>query len=306
MSKPRVINICTDDFANYSYENAQSLKAVGVNAESFKTMKHVFGYTNESRITTKQRIMEEIHRADIVQLMHSDNTFLPFLVEKKKKFVVYHTGSRYRENSANFNSYFNPHVFRTLTDQCEFLSLGGKKIEYVATAINTEVFYPRPWSSLIPYTIGHFPSNPIVKGTHEIKDILRDVTVKFKEHFDVDKVKHEQQIKRMNSCDIYIELFKPTLHGKPYGCFGVTAFEAAALGKVVVTNNINKEAYRNAYGDCALFIANTRAEFLATVENLLLLNPKRMDELKKDSRDWIIKNHSYKANGERLKLLLDI
>lgn len=306
MSKLRVINICTDDFANYSFDNCESLKAVGINAESFKTIKHPFGYKEQSKVTRSHQIMQEINRADIVQVMHSDNVFLPYLIDRKKKFVVYHTGTRYRENSENFNSFFNPHVFKTFTDQCEFLSLGGKGIEYVATAINTEVFYPRPWSSIKPFTLGHFPSNPIVKGTHEIREMLRDVREKFNLHFDVEKVKHDRQITRMNSCDIYIELFKPKLNGKDYGCFGVTAFEAAALGKVVVTNNINKEAYRNAYGECALFIANTRAEFLATIENLLLLSPKKMDEFKKESREWILRNHSYKANGERLIKLLEI
>lgn len=302
----KVINICTDDFANYSFDNCESLKAAGIRAESFKLIKHPFGYTNQSQIVTRQRIISEIDKADVIQLMHTDNFFLNYLIQKKKKFVVYHTGTRYRENSDNFNSFFNPHVFKTFTDQCEFLELGAKNIEYVATAINTDVYAPRPWLSVKPYTIGHFPSNPIVKGTIEIKQMLRLVREKYNLHFDLDKVRHDRQINRMNSCDIYIELFKPTLNGKPYGCFGVTAFEAAALGKIVVTNNINKEAYRKAYGDCALFIANTKEEFLHTIENLLILPPTKINQFKKESREWILRNHSYKANGERLIKLLEL
>lgn len=306
MKKPKVVNVCLDDYANYSHDNARSLQSVGIDCQSFKVQRHPFGYTSQCKVVPRHIILQEIKKADIVQLMHTDNHYLADCINLKKKFVVYHTGSRYRENSENFNSFFDPHVFKTFTDQCEFLKLGAKKIEYVATAIDVNYFAPRKRELKSPYTIGHFPSNASVKGTEAIISMLGDVRHAYRLNYSENKIKHDLQMKRMADCDIYIELFKPFLRGKEYGCFGVTAFEAAAMGKVVVTNNKNRAEYSKAYGSCALMIANTEEEFVNTVENLLLLPEKKLKELQDESRRWIIEKHSFEANGNRLKNLLEI
>lgn len=301
----RILNISHDDFANFAHENANALRSVGVNCLDLKRTAHPFSYGSESKVATSDRIINEIKKADIVQLFHSDHTWLEMAWALGKRVVVYHTGTGYRQNPENCNNIFNGKVERCFTDQCEFIGLGMKNETYIATAINTEKFKPAVWKTINPYLIAHYPSNETVKGTAKIVEMLTKIegatfTV------NTDRVNHKAQIERMNACDIYVELFAPTQRGKPYGCFGVTAFEAAALGKIVFTNNIGQKVYSDAYGDCALVIANNEVEFISKMKWILQLDEKHIVNLQEQSREWIVKKHSYEATGNRLKTLLNI
>lgn len=301
----RVLSISYDDYANFAHENANSLRAVGIDCIDLKRVKHPFSYGTESKVATSTEIQNQIKKADIVQLFHSDHTWLNYAYELGKRVFVYHTGTGYRLNPDNCNTIFNDKVERCFTDQCEFIGLGMKNETYIATAINTDKYKPSNNVISAPYKAYHFPSNPSVKGTEKIKEMLLKIEngiFKVNE----DKVSHEAQIERMSECDIYIELFAPTQHGKPYGCFGVTAFEAAALGKIVFTNNIRQKVYSDAYGDCALIIANTELDFIQKMKWILGLNEKHIVNLQEQSRNWVIQNHSYIATGLRLKKLLNI
>lgn len=301
----RIINISYDDYANFAHENANSLRAVGVDCIDLKRVKHPFSYGTESKVATSTEIQNQIKKADIVQLFHSDHTWLDYAYNLGKRIVVYHTGTAYRQNPENCNNIFNEKVERCFTDQCEFIGLGMKNETYIATAINTYKFKPSNKAVSAPYKAYHFPSNPTVKGTEKIKEMMLKIEngiFKVNE----DRVNHLVQMERMSECDIYIELFAPTQHGKPYGCFGVTAFEAAALGKIVFTNNIRQKVYSDAYGDCALIIANTELDFIQKMKWVLGLNEKHIVNLQEQSRNWVVQNHSYIATGLRLKKLLNI
>ncbi len=301
----RILNISHDDFANFAHENANALRSVGVNCLDLKRTAHPFSYGSESKVATSDRIINEIKKADIVQLFHSDHTWLEMAWALGKRVVVYHTGTGYRQSPENCNNIFNGKVDRCFTDQCEFIGLGMKNETYIATAINTDKFKPIEKIVKKPYLIAHYPSNETVKGTAKIVEMLQKIECA---NFTVntDRVNHKAQIERMHGCDIYVELFAPTQRGKEYGCFGVTAFEAAAIGKIVFTNNLNQKVYSDAYGDCALVIANTELDFIQKMKWVLSLNEKDVVNLQEQSRDWIVKKHSYEATGNRLKTLLNI
>lgn len=301
----KVLNLSYDDYANFAHENANALRSVGVVCKDLKRVKHSFNYGTESKVATSEEIRREIAKADIVQLFHSDSTWLETAWALGKRVFVYHTGTGYRQASENCNKIFNDKVERCFTDQCEFIGLGMKNETYIATAINTEKFKLGEWKTINPYLIAHYPSNKAVKGTDKIVEMLQKIEGA---NFTVntDKVNHKAQIERMQGCDIYVELFAPTQRGKNYGCFGVTAFEAAALGKIVFTNNIGQKVYSDAYGDCALVIANNEVEFISKMKWVLSLNEKDVVNLQKQSREWVVKNHSYEATGNRLKTLLNI
>lgn len=303
----KVLNIAYDDYANFSYDNCQALKSIGIYADSCKRLKHPFNYENESIVIDHTKIIELIKKYDIIQLMHSDHTYLEICAELGKKVVVYHTGTRYRQEPDKYNSIFNPMVERSFTDQCEFIGLGMKNETYIATAIDHEKFKPKHWLKTEPYTIGHYPSNPIVKGTDKIIELIGQLRAPNIFRLSTDKVSHIEQMRRMSQCDIYIEMFQPTLNGKQYGCYGVTAFEAASMEKIVITNNVKEEVYTNSYGSApGLFIANTEESFLITLENILSQSTSFISELQQKSRQWIIEKHSYKATGERIAKLLGI
>lgn len=305
----KVVLLSYDDYANLAYDQAESLKSIGVDAESFKLIAHPFAYEKQSQVITIEQMLKEAMQAQTIVVMHSDLTIFRMVKGLGKKIAVYHTGSSYRANPKMYNNECNPHVFITLTDQCEFMELGAKNIEYNAAAIDVKSKLKFGHQIDRPYLFAHYPSNPEVKGTEEIKKMM--LQAKIDEHKALfkcssERVSHNDQLKRMDECDIYIELFKPELRGKPYGCYGVTAFEAAAAGKIVITNNIHEEVYEKAYGECALQIANTPEKFIQTVQQLAELDNNMISALQTETYKWILRNHSYEANGIRLKNLLEL
>lgn len=311
----RICNISFDDYANFAHENANALRSVGVDCLDFKRVKHPFSYTSESEKVSISRIQKEILEADIIQLFHSDSTFLNFCVENNKRVVVYHTGTTYRLNPILCNRIFNDKVERCFTDQCEFIGLGMKNETYIATAVNTDSIVPNAETPINLFA--HYPSNSAVKGTEEIKRMLfeelnknivsQDIS-KIVGLYDIDtcKVDHKNQLIRMSNCDCYIELFNLSQSGKQYGCFGVTAFEAAALGCIVITNNVRQDVYKNTYGDCGLIIVNTEEDFKEAIRDVLHITPVEILKKRERSRNWVEKNHSYKATGEYLKKCLNL
>ena len=301
----KICNISFDDYANFAHENANALRSVGIECKDLKRVKHPFSYGTESKVATSSEIEREIKKADIVQLFHSDSTWLDYAYSLGKRIFIYHTGTTYRMNPIHCNSIFNGKVEACFTDQCEFIGLGMKNETYIATTLNTDKYKPIEKEVKTPYLVAHYPSNPGVKGTDKIVEMLSNIEVA---NFTIntDRISHKSQIERMQLCDIYVELFAPFQHGKQYGCFGVTAFEAASLGKIVFTNNSNEKVYSDAYGECALIITNTEKDFISKMEWILQLNEKHIVNLQEQSRNWIIKNHSYKATGLRLKKLLNI
>lgn len=300
----KIVNICSDDWANFSYDNAMALASIGVDCKSYKLNKHVFGYKNESELVSLEKMREIIAHADIVNYIHGSISLFnaTFGASSNKKIIVTYTGSAYRNAPEQHNEIFNPGVSLSLTDQCEFLNLGGKNIKYISTAIDLNNFPEPDFTLNAPYVFGHFPSNPEVKGTKEIINMMEMINVPL--IYANQNVSHEQQINRMKKCDIYIELFKPELNGRPYGCFGVTAFEAAAMGKIVITNNVNYKVYEESYGWCALCIANTPQEFYLSVKYLQSASKEEIELRKKESYKWIKDTHSYEASGKYLKNIL--
>jgi hypothetical protein len=310
MTAMKIINICYDDYANFSYCNAKALQAAGINAKSYKIIKHKFEYREQSEVVDRQQMIEQIKKADLVQIMHSDLNALYFCtLAGQKNIVVYHTGSNYRREPEVMNAKFNPNVVGCFTDQCEFIGTGMKNEKYIATAIDFESLQDKryQWETNDPYTIGHYPSNAEVKGTKEIIALLFGVDqTKFHFKHTTEKAGHNTNLLRMSQCDIYIELFKPFLDGKKYGCFGVTGFEAAAMGKVVVTQNLNPEAYEKEYGAPAFFLANDQRQFIDIVADLLNQSPENIKKLQDQAREWIRSKHSYEATGKHLRAIYNI
>ncbi len=304
----KVLNVCFDDYANFSYDNAKALQLAGVDAHSVKLEKHVFNYAGQSELANEALIRRAIREVDLVQIMHSDRMFIEMCVDAKKKFVVYHTGSRYRAEPERFNGFFNPYAEACFTDQCEFMSLGAKNVRYVAGAIDTDrILRAGAGEGVIKFA--HYPSKAETKGTREIVRMMGNVMPKYKRlaefQYSTELVSHDLQLKRMTECDVYIELFKPVLHGKPYGCFGVTAFEAAAMGKLVITNNINQAAYSKEYGYCGFEIVNTPETFESVVDELCRASRTNIEKIKEDARRWIVTKHSYGSTGYKLKSMLE-
>lgn len=304
-----VINICRNDWANFSYDNAQALNSVGVKCKAFKLAGHKNKYHSEAKIVGDKELKREIAKAEIVQVHHSDKGMVDY-VKDHPYVVVYHAGSSYRKHYKFYNDLFNPFVKTSILALGEFWDLGAKNPQYLVGAVDTNKIRPRFDTVFSTPRIGHYPSNVLKKGTVHIKQMLKELgrrgrRFKFLGE-DVQLVSFSENLKRMADCHIYIELFQLKLDGQRYGSFGISALEAAALGKIVVTNNLSWEVYEKNYGKCELIICNTETEFINKLYFLISSNDVELINKQQATRNWLVKNHSYEATGARLKRLLSI
>jgi hypothetical protein len=278
------------------------LNSIGIKSKCLTLSSHPFGYEKQAIKVGLMGMMEAIESAEVIIIGHSSIHLLKSLSEqlKGKRVWVLHTGTPYRQNHEIMNEAFNPIVELTLTDSPEFMTLGAKNIHYIAGAIDTdEIQFSTHKNDEL--TFAHYPSNHVNKGTKEIKQMMMDYAIKFV--CDEAVVPHKENLKRISECDVYIELFAPKQRDKVYGSFGVTAFEAAAMGKVVITNSLYDSVYEATYGPSELVIANTESDFKGCIHQLIQL--QSLDDLKQRNRFWIEKTHSYSATGTYLNTLLE-
>lgn len=295
----KILNICVDDWANFSYENMRALRSVGIDCYSVKMNGHSY-YTDQSELKSYSDIFSMMDDYDVIQYFH-DNLYLFNIIAPKlkgKKVIAYHTSSFYRKNFASVNQMMNPYVFKSVCAMPEFMALGAKNEIYMVGAVDTDTLVPNNFPAI--YKFAHFPSNPSVKGTKDIVRLMHSLKVDFA--YSTDSVPYQEQIKRISKCDIYIEMLtEKDGGGMPYGNFGITALEAAALGKVVITqNNHNSEEdiYYKTYGVCGLNFARDENKFIRLVELFSGYVGDHLEGQKQISREWVVKNHSYKATGE--------
>src|SRR3990172_6511634 len=304
--------ICYDDYANYMYNTYKSLLAAGMECECIKIVKHPFSYNNEARVVDNKTALEKVRAAHIILYFHSNLEWWKIIhgLSERKRIIAFHTGTIYRRNPKEMNEIFkDAEIF---TDQCEFMHLeyNMNKWKYVATAVDTEKIHPELKVIDLPYKVAHYPSKAETKGSAKILQLINLLPPhnhRMKFLFTDIKVSHADHMKRILECDIYIEMFAPTQHGNPYGCYGVTAFEAAALGKIVMTQNIYLNVYNKAYGcDYPFVMCNTEREFKDNLHKLIMMPKEEIQQLQAETRKCVVEKHSHKATGEHLKNILVI
>lgn len=287
----RVLNLSINDWANYAYDNANALRSIGVDCRCATFHPSPFNYNTQSQIVTRAEIHQVYKQYDVVQIFHSENNLLP-LVKGHQNIIVYHTGTRYRQQQDFYNKAFEGCKF--VTDQCEFLL--NRHMHYIAPCVNFNNNKEINTDRLI---IGHFPSNLEVKGTKKINEMLEP----FRDHFDIridtKKLSHSSHLNRVSECDIYIELFAPLQNGVPYGCFGTSAFEATSLGCLTITNNINQTAYEDIYGTQPFLTPNNEKDFKAIIESLKDIHT--FEKVKQSLHSGFYENHNMIATGKRIK-----
>jgi hypothetical protein len=293
----RVLNISSVDYANMSHNNAQALRSIGIDCDDWTMSVHAFQYTSQSQVVTAKHIMERFIEYDVIQLFHScEKTYM--LIMAHPNIVVYHTGTRYRMNKRYYD---NLYMGRTIaTDQCEFL-LHDSSMLYVAPHTTLQPAQ-RPYRTKL--RIAHYPSNHLIKGTKTIQSLLEPFKDRFEIDINTNREPHEKNLYRIGLADIYIELFNPTQNGQPYGCFGVTAFEATAMGVMVVTNNVNRQAYEDVYGAHPFLTPNDEMAFIQAIESLAVPR-EQFDAMREDLHAGFRDKHSIQATGERIKQIID-
>lgn len=253
-----MILLCSSvDYSNLISNQANALRSIGVDAVDVTLQRHELKYPTQSRVVSRQALSQLTREAEMVIIGHS----CPIIhsLNKCKRFAVYHSGTRYRNNPEYFNKLFRG-AFLTLSDQTEFMSLGNHK--YIVSAIDPALYQPVKTSKRKrKLIVGHFPSNPEVKGTADIIRMLEPFKNDFEIRIDTNVLPYENNLERIREVDIYIELFKPELNGKPYGCFGVTALEAAMMGKTVITQDLEYNSHNNVYQSHPFYCVTNEATF---------------------------------------------
>jgi len=294
----KIVNISTNDFANFSYDISQALKSVGFDSDSYCLNKHPFDYPEQSTLITTEDVLQRVKDADIINIMHSDTALYEIVKSLNKRVYVWHTGTHYRIQHNHYNAVFK---------NCKpIIALGEfkqwcPKAEYVVGAMrNIDPFYGGK-------TLSHFPSNPEVQGTKQIDQMMLQVENKdWTFRCETNKVGYIEQMERMKDCSIYIEMFALRNNGLPYGSWGITCLEAAMMGKLVVTNHTTYDVYKEVYGSHPLFIPHTGGDFCILIHKLLNLPDWQRKELQEKTRQWVIDNHSYEATGKRLQQLYEL
>jgi len=302
LGRIKVLNFCIEDHANYAYENARALMAAGIDATCLKLSPHPYVYPQQADVVKLSAVADAARKADVVQLFFNTRAYdliAPYL--KRKRIFMYYAGTEYRVNAKAYLRKMNPIVERSIIALTEFAGHGAKNETFFSITVDTDALrkFAKGEPSK-PYKVAHYPSNPTVKGTETIRRVLGESV-----EIDTTLLPYQESLKRLSGCDIYVELFAPKNNGMPYGSFGTTAVEAAAMGKVVVTMNLHREIYEKAYGKTPLILVRTEDELLSEVERLRALPLAQFKKLQRDHIEWAEYSHGYLAQGKRLAALME-
>ena len=293
-NKIKVVLVAKNDWANLGAQYARSLRKIGVDAIMFTGNSHKFKYPNQGiKFRSISKILPYIKEAKIVHLLHSQN-IIPIVNLKGKKVVVSHTGSRYRTKYIEVNKIFNTFVDLSIVGG----SLYGKgaKNEYwiPGGVVDTQLLKPMYKKSSDKIIIGHYPSSSKMKGSETITNVMKNVKGNYIFKYNPKVISWQNNIKRLNECDIYIESFVENRS------FGIAALEAAALGKIVISAYAFKQKYEETTGELGLIPVKNQKELKEEIERIINLPKNKILEMKKRSREWVEKYHSYEAVGLRL------
>lgn len=309
-----------NDWSNTGYRFYKSLQLCGFDIKFLKGAKHGFNYPEQGEIhpaisKAKGRwnlnVPELREMAESAKAIHFiASQFIDTGVNLKKKFVVVqHGGSMYRQSHGKVNALFNSFANKTIIQCPDLLGFGANDETLIYYPVDTDFLQPDFEQKNKFVTIGHFPRNPAVKGTAKILEGI-DIAKKTKigkrfKYIGVTSlakqyIKWEQHLNRVRECDIIIETCAPTLKGQKYGEWANTALEAAALGKVVISNTLSLDIYNREYGELGIHVANNSKVVAKKIEHIVSMSSEELVEEKKRTRDWVVKNHSLQANAKRL------
>ncbi len=326
-----VLLLAKNDWANTGFRFWRCLRSLGLNCVMFKGNSHPFGYPDQAPIhpsltglpidlypvTVMAPYLESLlAQAKVVHFLASTFVVAPnWRWDKKQtKVVVQHGGSTYRLYPERCNQIFNPIADATIIQCPDLLGLG---------AVNeTLIYYPVDCNAIVPdyefarpdcLVVGHFPSDPVVKGTARILEVIDKLLAdpQLAGKFIYNGVRNaegsahwvswEEQLERIRGCDVIIETLNPEIAGRKFGEWGNTALEASAMGKIVITNTHSAELYKREYGVMpALHFANTPIQLENCLRDLINMNREKIMDRMRIARNWVVHYHSIEATAKRL------
>lgn len=284
-----ILFLAKKDHANVGWRFTQAIRAVGEEAKCYVQQPHQFRYPEHGTPFKTVGEIAERNTADWTVLLHSEWFPCP------GRRAVFHGGTKYREHTERLDAFFNPRVEATF-----YHSLHG----HHQNAVNPHwVIPPVDVDALTPVEaeerhIGHFPNKGNLKGTETIVDAAHEAEVPI--WIEPNQVPWTHHLERLRACDVIIE-------NQSYEYdWGMTALEAAALGKVVITNFLNEDGYVWNYGThCPFLISNTPDELIKNLKLVANYTEKELRDHQRVTRTWVEQYHSLIPTGERLLKILE-
>lgn len=285
----KVISLCQDDYANFMYCQHLAMLSVGIQSECYKTQPHVYKYPEQATVIKTRRI--ETMKADVYLIFHTNTTLVQYINTQNNPTIIYvHTGTRFRQAPRRYTDETKANGNIICLPEFKFHLPNA---DYIVGTIDTRIIQIRP---AITNRFAHYPSNAEVKGSVVIEKVCRNLGVNL---LTGPNTNYQAHLTRLKHCDIYIEMFKTEQNGKNYGSFGMTALEAASMGKVVITNNTTgQQLYEQTYGNCELVICNTEQELSDTIK---YYKDAPTTIKGRSTLEWFKQNHSFEATGTRFK-----
>lgn len=305
---PQVLIVSREDWANMGFYFEKALKAAGLDAKSVTEYPHAFAYPEQAEVLSAKEIKALGDDSDVIIHMHSRGAVCH---KCNAHHVVFHGGQTYRQDPDNINSAFNRFVDFSLVQTGDLLGLGAKNEVWLLPPVDLDLIRVRLGIASKRIKIAHYPRNPTHKGSLTFETVMARLKKKpalkntFTWDYDETKMPYPVNLERMAKCDVYLESFLPVWLGRPHLSWGLTALEAAALGKIVVTGFKDVERYEKEYGPCALQVANTEKQITEVILRLLDTPRDDLERMQVHSREWVEKFHSFQAIGERLKAAIE-
>lgn len=325
---PDVLMLTQDDNANTGWRFFKCIQSLGIDILALKGMYHQMSYpeqipvhpflmgksqTEFPLICSRLRIYAK--NAKVIHYIAS-RPIIPGVNVKEKKVVMQHGGSVYRQNFAMINKFCNQFVDFSIIQCPDLLGLGAKNEHWIYYPVDTDFIKP-DFATGNKLKIGHFPSNPITKQSETVCSVIEKLEAdpKYNKRFEYVGVRHKGEeykefsknlmmwtdnLKRMKECDIIIESLGLTQKGRIYGEWGNTALEAAALGKIVVTNSLSIDKYHKEYGKMMLNIVNSVEDLENSLKRILSMSDKEIKFEKEETRQWAEDNHSMPVTAKRI------
>lgn len=310
-----VVFLSLGDWANVGSHLAESLRRVGVEAKSWASWHLRMDYPIKSNIYTAwEEVQEDVEKAEVVWLMHGQvfKHRVPYW-KKSQIICAYHGGPPLlqmdKEGSSVSQNFFQRFLNRDLHpihfiqhpkmyDNCYFL----EKRYLLSPPVDTERLQPT-YHRRSKLMIGHFPRNTgtglKTKGHEKVVNVIHSLNGVYSHCIDTKFIDWKYHIDRVAKCDVYIEKLSVVLRE-----WGMTALEAAALGKIVIGQFDNRETYEKYYGASPIINASTEPELKEVLYDISTWSRDRILDHQKRTRAWVEKYHSFEAIGSRLKNIL--
>lgn len=319
-----VLFLVSEDFANASMGFVKSLRTTGIITEGLKYYPHAFDYPEQLKIREHAaELLGAVNSAS--HIVYCQSTALcadAWPRNPKGKFLALFVGDQgYRNHWENVLRRY-PRLDKVFYQGSDLKGKSPYPEAWLLPAVDTDIIQTKQdvshMSHNSPIKIAHFPRSPKAKGTHHILAVIdklkSDPTTKDKFVFETSdgwRMSWLDNIARLDTCDIYIESQAYTIgeggnSEKILGEFGVTAMEACALSKIVVTCFASFEEYKEDYGCVSEIVpSGSEDELERRLRELLALPRDELINKRMRTREWIL-GHGYKATGLRLAKLLDI